>query len=63
MPNMIRSMVMGSSSNPVAQRIRPDEAPENASSAENVADPKMISSAMVVTFSAPVTDFTNQSRT
>ena len=38
--------------------IRPEDAPENASSAENVAEPKMISSAMVVTFSAPVTDLT-----
>ena len=57
-PNMISSIVVGSSSNPVAQPIRPDEAPENASSAEKVADPKMISSAIVVTLSAPITDLT-----
>ena len=39
---MINSMTMGSNSNCVAQRMSPEDAPENASNAENVADPKMI---------------------
>ena len=56
--NMISNMVIGSSSKPVAHRIRPEDAPENAKSAENEADPKIINNAIVVTFKAPVTDFT-----
>ena len=53
---MINSMTMGARSKPVAQLIRPALAPEKARREEKVAEPKMMSKAITVTFSAPCTE-------
>ena len=55
-PNIISNIAIGAKSNPVAQLIRPELAPEKASYEEKVAEPNIISSAMTVTRSAPSTD-------
>ena len=60
--NIIKSITTGAKSNCVAHLIKPALAPENAKSWEKVAEPKIISNAIVVTFNAPVTEFLNPSQ-
>ena len=57
-PNMIKSIVSGVKSKDVAHDKSPELAPENARSALNVADPKMIRNAMTVTRKAPAVALT-----